>query len=280
MIQSTPKIEGSNMGPPNMIPSDRRQTYLPRELEQGVEEDKENRPSTRRQKFKTNPLQAAAGLGPKSRKATYIKSPDGASWTPQKPAEFDGSERRKWSPTRESFGNLTGLRNLNESAVSSVFGDVTTGNVTDVSLALNQYCLSPEKETSKICDHKANIQRPEIFINSPTADQQQQQPLNLSVKKAQRQEVYQPDVSDISLAEYDLNLTGFSSIALEGDNVDGSLAVNVSGWKYDKRLDDFDGEDVDLEDDGEYGQNEEDIDRALDEEIERLASQRAASACK
>ena len=273
IIQSTPKNEGDFMGPPDTIPLDRRQTYLPRELKPVEEDDKENNPAPRRTAVKFGPVVTNASLGVNSRRATYIKAPDGASWTPQKPAGLDGNgaERKKWSPTRESFGNLTGLRNLNESAASTVFGDVTE----DINLSLDQYNLSPEKELSKVsnkAEKKPVHPRLQTIIDSPSINDQQQQPLNLSVKKNNKTEVYQPDVSDISLAEYDLNMTD------DRDTGDASLAVNVSGFKFEKRLDDFDADEFDNEGD-EENHEDTDIDKALDEEIERLASQRATSAC-
>ena len=146
-----------------------------------------------------------ASGNPGLRRATYVKSPEQSSWTPQKPF----FERRKWSPTRESFGNLSGLRKLNDSYASTVFGDVTTDvhladvvNLTaeinqhvkevgheaedvhveddNISIALEGYSLSPTKD---IVDDKKDV---EIVTESPKVTRTsflQQQPLNLSVKK-------------------------------------------------------------------------------------------------
>ena len=123
VIQSTPKTDSNDMmGPPNLIPQERRQTYLPHEVGHACgQADKENRPGVgRRDTYKTGKV------NPALRKATYVKQCEESSWTPQKPIE-----RKKWVPTgEESLGNLTGLRNMhNDSNASTVFGDTSEAHV-------------------------------------------------------------------------------------------------------------------------------------------------------
>ena len=191
------------MGPPCIIPLERRQTFVP--------ENKENSaPVLRRETFKPEDLENRFGMP--LRRETYVLT-ETESWTPQK--LHINFERKKWEA--EPIGNLSGLQRLDESAEESVFSRTNT--------------------------------IPSIVLLKPD------EPLNLSVKKVP--EIYQPDVSDISLADFSLNIT---------EN-EMSMAMNMSEF-CPERLGELDPELEDIED------------RELEAEIDRLAEARAASGCR
>ena len=207
-VQEDPEV----MGPPCIIPLERRQTFVP--------ENKENSaPVLRRETFKPEDLENRFGMP--LRRETYVFTQT-ESWTPQK--LHINPERKKWEA--EPIGNLSGLQRLDESAEESVF-------------------LS----TNTVCEESSITSIPNIVLIKPD------EPLNLSVKKVPQ--IYQPDVSDISLADFSLNIT---------EN-EMSMAMNMSEF-CPERLGELDPELEDIED------------RELEAEIDRLAEARAASGCR
>ena len=199
------------MGPPCIIPLERRQTFS---------ENKENSaPVLRRETFKPEDLENRFGMP--LRRETYVFTQT-ESWTPQK--LHINPERKKWEA--EPIGNLSGLQRLDESAEESVFSSTNT-----------------------VCEESSITSIPNIVLIKPD------EPLNLSVKKVPQ--IYQPDVSDISLADFSLNIT---------EN-EMSMAMNMSEF-CPERLGELDPELEDIED------------RELEAEIDRLAEARAASGCR
>jgi len=121
---------------------------------------------------------------------------------------------------------------------------------------MNKYCLSPPDKEDKEEDETDHASKkiqpasiPCIVLIKPD------KPLNLSVKKVPQ--IYQPDASDISLADFSLNIT---------EN-EMSMAVNMSEF-CPERLGELDPELEDIED------------RELEAEIDQLAEARAASCCR
>ena len=127
------------------------------------------------------------------------------------------------------------------------------------SFDMQKYALSPNKETCSLLDDTdgdvARKEMPSIAITKVS-----EEPLNLSVKKlSPNKSVYQPEVSDISLPEYSLNISEIEQ--------EMSLAVNMSEF-CPERVKELDADLRELED------------QALEDEIERLAVARAASGCR
>ena len=183
------------MGPPLIIPLKRRQTF--------VQENKENStPVLRRETFKPEDLENRFGM-PLRRKMYVFTQTE--SWMPQK--LHTNPERKKWEA--QPIGNLSRLQRLDESAKESVFSRTNTvceDTRNDSLIDMNKYCLSPpgkeDKEEDKIDHAPEKIQPasiPCLVLIKPD------EPLNLSVKKVPQ--IYQPDVSDISLADFSLNIT-------------------------------------------------------------------------
>ena len=233
------------MGPPCIIPLERRQNFVP--------ENKENSaPVLRRETFKPEDLENRFGMP--LRRETYVFTQT-ESWTPQK--LHTNPERKKWEA--EPIGNLSGLQRLDESAEESVFTKTNTvceETKNDSLIDINKYCLSPpgkedeeENETDHAPEKVQPASIPSIVLSKPD------EPLNLSVKKVPQ--IYQPDVSDISLADFSLNIT---------EN-EMSMAMNMSEF-CPERLGELDPELEDIED------------RELEAEIDRLAEARAASGCR
>ena len=257
------------MGPPCAIPLERRQTF--------VSEEKENiKPSLRRETFKPEDLENRFGV--MMRRETFVKLPQTESWTPQKLYTY--SERKKWGSEPDVIGNLSGLERLDESAEESMFSRTDTAweeTRNNSLIDINKYRLSPpglkddleddETERGQVeTPHREveTVQEEDEKDHAPSFSQpsiptivliKSDEPLNLSLKKVP--EIYQPDVSDISLAEFSLNIT---------EN-EMSMAVNMSEY-CPERLGDLDPELEDIED------------RELEAEIDRLAEARASSGCR
>ena len=231
------------MGPPEMIPLERRQTFLPEKFN-GTDADKENQVAAdRRTTFQPSDLDNR--FGSTMRRETFVKLPSSQSWTPQK-LVTNAMDRRKWDPAPVHLGDLSGLVGLEETLESCAANDDS------ILFRGDKYCLSPSKDLTIKKDEEDSIKLPEILISEAI-----QQPLNLSLKKECK--VYQPDVSDISLAEVSLNMS---------ENEAGmSMAVNLSEYRS-ERVKDLDLDLEELED------------RDIEEEIDRLAVARAASSCR
>ena len=177
------------------------------------------------------------------------------SWTSQK--LHTNPQSKKWEA--QPKGNLSGLQRLDENAEESVFSRTNTvceETRNDSLIDMNKYCLSPpgkEDEEEDEMDHAPKKIQPAsipcIVLIKPD------KPLNLSVKKVPQ--IYQPDASDISLADFSLNIT---------EN-EMSMAVNMSEF-CPERLGELDPELEDIED------------RELGAEIDQLAEARAASGCR
>ena len=301
------------MGPPCLIPSDRRQTFLPDKFN-APDSDKENMIAPdRRTTFQPSDLDNR--FGNVRRRETFVKLPSTDSWTPQK-INSTGEDRKKWEAAPFSIGNLSGLRSLNETE-ESCFSEAVEESV--LAMDVNKYCLSPVKEPTLTRDEKTScfsktaedsvlsmdvnkyclspVKNPTLtreertscfsktaeesvlsmdvnkYCLSPVKEpilareqktlphivvtEMEKEPLNLSVKGKSR--IYQPDVSDISLAEVSLNLS---------ENEAGlSMAVNMSEFGP-ERDDEIELDLKDMED------------REIEDEIDRLAVARAASGCR
>ena len=266
------------MGPPCLIPSDRRQTFLPDKFN-APDSDKENMIAPdRRTTFQPSDLDNR--FGNVRRRETFVKLPSTDSWTPQK-INSTGEDRKKWEAAPFSIGNLSGLRSLNETE-ESCFSEAVEESV--LAMDVNKYCLSPVKEPTLTRDEKTScfsktaedsvlsmdvnkyclspVKEPILAREQKTlphivVTEMEKEPLNLSVKGKSR--IYQPDVSDISLAEVSLNLS---------ENEAGlSMAVNMSEFGP-ERDDEIELDLKDMED------------REIEDEIDRLAVARAASGCR
>ena len=201
------------------------------------------------------------------RRDTYVKPPPASSesWTPQKLVTGLGTERRKWQEAPVNPANFSGLQQLDETE-ESIF-DYAEESTVNCSVDVNKYLLSPAKNIvsesaiQEVLDEVAagNCSVPRIVLSHPEDEPLNLSvPLNLSIKK-NTASVYQPEVSDISLDEYSLNIS---------ENEAGmSMAVNMSEIGLD-RVEGLDDDLADLED------------RQLDEEIDQLAAARAASGCR
>ena len=300
------------MGPPSLIPSDRRQTFV------SNEPDKENcAPVNRRETFQPSDLENR--FRNQTRRQTFVKLPQPDSWTPQKIVE-PTMERKRWPEAPVHIGNLSGLERLDETSEDSVFTEITKTEESklDCSIELKNYCLSPAKSFATTGQPRDRSILGELSVHNLSAAtipriilNKDPEPLNLSLKN--RTEIYQPDVSDISLAEYSLNMSGKDEAegqevpedAAEGIEVhefaagdldvaqggagsldvyesaaDQSVSLNMSeneaGMSMAVNMSEYRPERIaDLE--GELAEAE---DRELEEEIDRLAIARAASGCR
>ena len=198
----------------------------------GSGEQRELHTCLRRETLKPEDLENRFGMPLRRKMYVFMQT---ESWMPQK--LHTNPEHKKWEA--QPIGNLSRLQRLDESAKESVFSRTNTvceDTRNDSLIDMNKYCLSPpgkeDKEKDEMDHAPEKIQPasiPCIVLIKPD------KPLNLSVKKVPQ--IYQPDISDSSLADFSLNITGNEM----------SMAVNMSEF-CPERLGELDPELEDIED--------------------------------
>ena len=197
-------IAGKPMGPPAVIPRDRRQTFAPKETQNrfAAELDGFEVHSLGRTTFQPEDLSNTYECS--ARRETFVKLGSNAdSWTPQRMTE-ERVVRRTWRSDENSL--LPGLQPQFAQPDLMEESELEQGDH-DGSFQLGSFALSPPREKAEVpvaaVTEKATVTMapqgttadvPPLIVVEACKDE----PLNLIVNSKGRQpSVYQPEVSDI-----------------------------------------------------------------------------------